>query len=150
MFPKSLYVIPCVLLALITAHAQSNYAVVRGSVLDPQHHAIPGAHVHITAAGTGTEREVTSNQTGLYEIAGLQPGAYTLTVDSAGFAQTARDIDLEVGQQATLDLQLRLQNDTQSVNVSASSELLKTQDASVGEVVDQRSVDSLPERAHAH
>ena len=144
MFPKSLYVIPCVLLALITAHAQSNYAVVRGSVLDPQHHAIPGAHVHITAAGTGTEREVTSNQTGLYEIAGLQPGAYTLTVDSAGFAQTARDIDLEVGQQATLDLQLRLQNDTQSVNVSASSELLKTQDASVGEVVDQRSVDSLP------
>jgi hypothetical protein len=56
---------------MVTAHAQSNYAVVRGSILDPQRHAIPGAHIHITAVGTGVEREVSANQTGLYEIAGL-------------------------------------------------------------------------------
>ncbi len=74
----------------------------------------------------------------------MQPGAYTLTVDSTGFAQATQSINLEVGQQATLDLQLHLQSDTQTVKVEASSELLKTQDASVGEVVDQRSVDSLP------
>jgi Carboxypeptidase regulatory-like domain len=134
----------CLALALVAAQAQSNYAVVRGSILDPQHHAIPGAHVHITAVDTGAEREVSTNQTGLYEIPGLQPGAYTLKVDSTGFAQATQTINLEVGQQATLDLQLRLQSDTQSVKVEASSELLKTQDASVGEVVDQRSVDSLP------
>src|SRR5665213_240640 len=131
-------------IALATAQAQSNYAVIRGSILDPQHRPVVGARVHITAADTGAERDVASNGTGLYEIAGLQPGAYTLAVDSSGFLQATQAINLEVGQQATLDLQFRLGSDRQSVMVQASGELLKTQDASVGEVVDERSVDSLP------
>jgi Carboxypeptidase regulatory-like domain len=134
----------CLVTAFATAHAQSNYAVVRGSVFDPQHHAIPGAHIHVSEVSTGAQREVVSNGTGLYEIAGLQPGTYALTVDSHGFAQAKQNIVLEVGQQATLDVELRLSKDAQSVTVAASGELLKTQDASVGEVVDQRSVDSLP------
>lgn len=137
-------VLVCLATALATSHAQSNYAVVRGSILDPQHRPVAGARIHITASGTGAAREVTSNATGLYEIAGLQPGAYTLAVDSPGFTQATQNIALEVGQQATLDLQLRLGSDTQTVTVQAAGELLKTQDASVGEVVDQRAVDSLP------
>jgi len=144
MIRKTLPAVLCLAIALITAHAQSNYAVVRGSILDPQRRPVVAAHIRITSAGTGAEREVVSNATGLYEIAGLQPGAYSLTVDSPGFQQTKQTIDLEVGQQATLDLLLSLGSDNQTVMVHASSELLKTQDASVGEVVDQRSVDSLP------
>jgi hypothetical protein len=144
MIRRIVFVVICLAIALITAHAQSNYAVVRGSIMDPHHRPIAGAHVHITANGTGAEREVVTNGTGLYEIAGLQPGAYTLAVDSPGFKQATQAIDLEVGQQATLDLQLSVGSATQTVTVHASEELLKTQDASVGEVVDQRSVDSLP------
>jgi hypothetical protein len=131
-------------IALATAQAQSNYAVIRGSILDPQHRPVVGARVHITAVETGAEREVASNPSGLYEIAGLQPGAYTLAVDGSGFLQATQAINLEVGQQATVDLELRLGSDKQSVTVQAAGELLKTQDASVGEVVDERSVDSLP------
>jgi hypothetical protein len=134
----------CFVAAIATANAQSNYAVVRGSVFDPQHRAIPGAHIHANEVSTGAEREVVSNASGLYEIAGLQPGAYTLTVDGQGFAETKQSINLEVGQQATLDIELRVTQDVQTVKVAASGELLKTQDASVGEVVDQHSVDSLP------
>ncbi len=134
----------CLAVVLTTAHAQSNYAVVRGSILDPQHRPIVGARVHLTASGTGAEREVVTNATGLYEIAGLQPGTYALTVDSPGFQQSTQNIDLEVGQQATLELHLRLGQESQTITVKASGELLKTQDASIGEVVDQRSVDSLP------
>ena len=141
---KSIPVLFCLAIAFVTAHAQSNFAVVRGSVFDPQHHAIPGAHIHATQAGTGASREVISNATGLYEIAGLQPGSYTLTADSHGFAQTQESIVLEVGQQATLDIAMSVTRESQTVLVNASGELLKTQDASVGEVVDQRSVDSLP------
>ena len=144
MFRRIIYVSVCLAIAVVTAHAQSDYAVVRGSILDPQHRPIPGAHIRLTADGTGAEREVVANATGLYEIAGLQPGSYTLAVNSAGFKEATQSLDIEVGQQATLDLQLRLDSDTQTVKVVASGELLKTQDASVGEVVDQRSVDSLP------
>ncbi|SPE19146.1 putative TonB-dependent receptor [Candidatus Sulfotelmatomonas gaucii] len=125
-------------------HAQSNYAVVRGSVLDPEQRPIPGARIHMVTAGTGASRDVVSDATGLYEIDGLEPGSYKLTVDRSGFMQGVRTLNLEVGQEMTLDLQLRLGADAQSVTVKASGELLKTQDASVGEVVDEHSVDSLP------
>src|SRR5664280_2257832 len=121
---KTLLLVLCLAVTLVTAQAQSNYAVVRGSILDPQHRPIPGARIHITATGTGAKREVVANATGLYEIAALQPGAYTLAVDSPGFQQATQVVNLEVGQQATLDLQLRLGTDNQTVTVQASGELL--------------------------
>ena len=144
MIRRSFYVAVCLLLSLATIQAQSNYAVVRGSIMDPQHRPVAGAHVHLTAIATGAEREVAANGTGLYEVAGLQPGTYKMDVESTGFQQTTKTIDLEVGQQATIDVELGLGTDQQTVLVRAAGELLKTQDASVGEVVDQRSLDSLP------
>jgi outer membrane receptor protein involved in Fe transport len=134
----------CILVMAITIHAQSNYAVVRGSILDPQHRPVAGAQVRIVTRETGAEREVASNEDGLYEIAGLEPGTYALTVDRSGFKQATQTLNLEVGQQATLDLHLQVGPNADTVTVVASGELLKTQDASVGEVVDQHSVESLP------
>ena len=67
-----------------------------------------------------------------------------MTVDSPGFSQVAQTIDLEVGQQATIDMQLNVGAELQTVTVQATGELLKTQDASVGEVVEKRSVEGLP------
>jgi hypothetical protein len=67
-----------------------------------------------------------------------------LTVDSAGFRQATQTIDLEVGQRATIDLQLSVGAETRTVTVQATGELLKTQEASVGEVVEKRSVEELP------
>jgi Carboxypeptidase regulatory-like domain len=137
-------IVVCLAIAASGAQAQNNYAAVSGSVFDPQHRPVPGARVRATAGGTGTQREVASNATGLYQIAGLLPGSYTLTADSPGFKQTTETIDLEVGQQATLDMPLHVGGEAQTVTVQASGELLKTQEASVGEVVEQRSVESLP------
>lgn len=134
----------CLLAGLLPAAAQSNYATLRGSIVDPQHRPIASAHVRLTAQATGAEREVTVNPSGLYELSGLQPGTYSLLVSSTGFAEAAQTVNLEVGQQATVDVQLAVGKETQTVTASASAELLKTQDASVGEVVDQRSVDALP------
>ena len=145
MIRRCFYLAACLLFALVTAHAQSNYAVVRGSILDPHHRPVAGARVHLKSTDTGAQREVVANASGLYEIAAIQPGSYELTVESSGFQPAKTKLNLEVGQQATLDIDLHLGTDTQNVTVEASAgELLKTQDASVGAVVDQRSVDSLP------
>ena len=58
------FLLGSVLAAAIPAVAQSNYAVVRGAILDPHHRAVPGAHVHLKSLGTGAEREATANDAG--------------------------------------------------------------------------------------
>jgi hypothetical protein len=141
---RVLLVVACVFALASSVQAQSNYAVVRGSIVDPQQRPIPGAQIHIVQQETGVRRDVVSNASGLYEIDGLAPGAYSLTVDRDGFKQAVQAITLEVGQQATLDMRMQVGASTESVTVEAVGELLKTQDSSVGEVVDRHAVDSLP------
>src|SRR5665213_226635 len=96
----------------LSVQAQSNYATVRGSILDPQRRPIPGAKIHIVLVETGAKRDVVSNDSGLYQIAGLVPGAYTLSVDHNNFKQAIQAVTLEVGQQATIDLQLQIGSNT--------------------------------------
>jgi hypothetical protein len=138
---------PIVLALFISASfawAQTNYASLGGVVMDPQHLAIPHAKVTLTAVKTGAERVVVASGLGVYEAGGLLPGAYLVQAESQGFAVARRSLQLEVGQQVTLDVMLAVGPDTQTVTAVAAAELLKTADASVGEVVDQRAVAQLP------
>ena len=132
-------------LALVsTLHGQANYADVLGVVSDTQHLAIAHAQLKITSTATGAVRTVTTNAQGEYEIGSLLPGAYLLDAESKGFAVARRSLSLEVGQRVTLDMMLMVGADNQTVVTVAGADLLKTSDASVGEVVDQRSVAQLP------
>ena len=141
---RKIYVLPALLALSGALYAQSNYAALRGSVTDPQQRAIPQAHVRITSTVTGATREVLTDGAGLYDAEGLAPGPYTVQVDSTGFNQRSQLIQLEVGQQMTLDQRLQLGKQAQTISVSELPQVLKTEDASVGEVVDRRSVQQLP------
>lgn len=124
--------------------AQTNYVVLSGVVMDPQHLAIPHANIKLTSTTTGAERKVTANVHGEYEVGALLPGAYLLEAESKGFAVAQRLLQLEVGQQVTLDVMFKVGTDTQTVTAVTAAELLKTADASVSGVVDQTSVTQLP------
>ncbi len=136
----------CVFLALFASVgvAQSNYATLRGAVTDPHHLAVAGAHVRITSGVTGVVRDVVTDSAGLYVAGGLQPGAYDVEIEATGFAEAKQSLQLEVGQRATLDVALVIGTVTKSLTVSSSGELLRTADATVGAVVDRRSVQELP------
>ena len=58
---KFLTIFVCLVTGAVTLPAQSNYAVVNGSILDPQHRPIAGAQIHILTRATGATREVVSN-----------------------------------------------------------------------------------------
>jgi Carboxypeptidase regulatory-like domain len=139
-----LLALSAVLAFAIHLNAQTNYVVLRGVILDPQHLAIPHASVKLTSTTTGAERSVTSDDHGTYEVDGLLPGEYLLEAETKGFATARRSLQLEVGQQATLDVMLLVGPEKQTITAVAAAELLKTSDASVGEVVDQRAVAQLP------
>jgi hypothetical protein len=131
--------------AAITANSQSNFANLSGTVFDPQQKALPGCTVQLTADSTRASRQSVTNESGTFQITGLAPGNYELLVHAQGFASVTQKLTLEVGQSMTLDLNLKLASVSSVVNVEANElNLLKTADASVGEVVEPTAVQNLP------
>jgi hypothetical protein len=133
------------LLALVMpALGQSNYAVLSGSVTDPQQRPVAGASVQLKALATGAVRQVVTNEQGLFDAPGLLPGDYELTAQAKNFASAVQKLRLEVGQQLTIAIALKLASVSQAVEVAARAEVLHTTDASVGEVVEPTSIQNLP------
>ncbi|MGA9997425.1 MAG: carboxypeptidase regulatory-like domain-containing protein, partial [Pyrinomonadaceae bacterium] len=132
-------------LTALPASGQSNYASLGGTVFDPQQQAIPGATVQLTSQSTHAIRQVNSDDRGAFQITGLLPGEYTLAVQSQGFAPLSQTVRLEVGQQMTLDVSLKLSSVNTTVEVETRTpNVLRTNDVSVGEVVERASVHNLP------
>src|ERR1043165_7949785 len=135
----------CFLFIQLVALGQSNYASLSGTILDPQHRAIAGATVQLVSTSTRAVRQVTSNEQGLYQITALLPEEYKLDVQAPGFSASTQTVRLEVGQQMTCDVTLQLTSVTGTVNIQSDSvNVLRTTDASVGEVVERTSIPNLP------
>lgn len=127
------------------AFGQSNYAVVSGTVTDPQQGPVASAAVVLTSNETHAERRVTTNSQGIFQITGILPGEYNLSVMASGFAQLTHALRLEVGQQLDLNLDLKIASTSDVIKVdSTAAEVLHATDASVGEVVEPESIRELP------
>lgn len=123
---------------------QSNYAVVTGSVKDPQRLPISGAAVSFQVLATEEVRRVVSNEQGLFEADALLPGDYEVRTEAAGFAPTTQTLRLEVGQKLAIEISLKLSSMQQGVEVGGGAEVMRATDASVGEVVEPQSIQGLP------
>jgi len=126
------------------AFAQSNYAVISGVVTDPQHLPVASASVSFRALATGELRPLTTNEHGLFEAAALLPGDYELKTEAAGFAPVSQILRVEVGQRLTVEISLRVSSVQQTAEVKSGMEVLRTTDATVGEVVEPQSIRELP------
>jgi Carboxypeptidase regulatory-like domain len=123
---------------------QSNYSVVTGTVTDAQHLPVVGAVLQLTATSTGATRRVVTNQEGLFEASALLPDDYELTTEAPGFAPATQSLRLEVGEKLAVAVSLTVSSVKLGVNVTAASELLRTADAGVGEVIEPQSIRELP------
>ena len=133
------------LLVALPLFGQSNYAVLSGTVLDPDKHVTVGATVELTSVDTKAERRVISNEQGIYQIPGVLPGDYELAVSAPGFAKWTRTLRLEVGQQVTMDINLKLSTISSTIEVQGGgAEAIRTADAAVGEVIEPASIHNLP------
>lgn len=129
----------------VICQGQSNYAALSGTVFDPQQQVIPGAEVQLTSLSTQAVRQVRSNEQGSYQITGLLPGDYKLAAQAQGFAQWGQTLSLEVGQQMTCDVNLKVSSVSGVVEVETqAAAVLRTTDASVGEVVERTAIRNLP------
>src|SRR5712664_2338284 len=78
----------CALVCAGISHAQGvNTATLAGTVVDPSGAAVKGAKVTVTNAATGATRTAESDDSGRYNLVGLPPGQYKMSVDGgANFA----------------------------------------------------------------
>jgi hypothetical protein len=133
------------LMTIGEVRGQRNYGALNGSVLDPQQRAIPGARVQLSSSATGAEREVTTNADGIFQIPGVVPGEYDLSVTAIGFASLSRHLRFEVAQEMSANFELKVAAVTGTVDVAARAiEVSHTTDASIGEVIEPAAIQNLP------
>ncbi len=152
MFRKKLFISRiCLLLILLAgsitiSQAQVDTASVTGQVIDPQGAVVAGARVVVTNQGTSIAVETTTNGEGYYTLINLKPSLYKIEITQSGFKTDSRkDVELNVGQKARLDFQLSVGETTAVVDVTTENQTqLQREDASLGNVVDNRRVTTLP------
>src|SRR5215831_17918756 len=142
------FAIASVLLALVwvpAAFGQIN-AVVGGTVSDSSGALIPGVEVSARNIATGIVTTRITNEAGNYDFPSLQPGTYTVSAALSGFqTATYNNVQLSQSQQVRLNFTLQVGNVAQAVEVVAEANtLLATTSSSVGDVLPDVQVRSLP------
>ncbi|HWE00225.1 MAG TPA: carboxypeptidase regulatory-like domain-containing protein [Bryobacteraceae bacterium] len=116
-----------------------------GVVTDASGGVIPSAKVTLTDVDKGFIYNGATGADGRYVLRNLPPGRYNLQVESPGLKTYNRTgISLNVGQNAQADVSMEVAGATQTVEVSATSEQLNTQDATTGQVVSRNFINDLP------
>jgi hypothetical protein len=125
--------------------AQTFLGGIRGSVTDKSGAVIPEAKITITDQATGISRSTISNNEGGYTFNALNPATYDIVVEKPGFKKLDQK-GLVVATQGFLstDLQMEVGQVSESVNVTADTDQVETTNASVGQSVDKRKLDDLP------
>ena len=114
--------------------AQETRGNISGTVADPQGGVIAGASVTVTSLDTRVTTSVKTNTAGYYLASLLIPGRYEVTVEAAGFKRSVRSgLILGVGQQMDLDIKLEVGAVSESVTVSADTQMLDTASVTVGQ-----------------
>jgi hypothetical protein len=138
-----------VFLALISiccglAWPQASLTSLRGDITDPSGALIPGAQITITNKATGLKSTQTANSSGEYAFAQIVPGTYLITVTAGGFGAQSKQADLLVNQPATINFNLTVQASTTTVDVSGEAQTLNIADASIGNSVNNATIQALP------
>jgi hypothetical protein len=137
--------LPVVLLLLLACvHSQVATSSLRGVVSDPSGAVIAGVTVVLERKDVGFHARRQTDANGTYQFQQVPPGTYALTLTSAGFAEQQGNVQLLVDQPATRNVSLQVNSTMTSVDVDSAMPVLNTTDASIGNAVENASVQALP------
>src|SRR5690348_4321102 len=111
--------------------AQEYLASISGTVTDSSDAVIPGANVTAQNLATHFTSSAVTNERGEYTIPFVTPGTYSVTVQANGFQRAMRTgVVLHASDKNQTSFKLSVGNLTQSVQVTADTQLLDTGTAS--------------------
>ena len=126
-------------------HAQQETASITGQVTDPSGAVIAGAQVTIRNQDSGASFVSVTDADGFYRAPQLRPAVYTISASASGFSTTVRQaVEARVNDRLRVDLALQVGSIAESVMVTGAPPLLQTEDATIGQVVDNQKITELP------
>lgn len=137
------------ILSTVSAMAQATTGIVRGTVADNTGALVTGANVTVTSEDTGATVTATTNAEGVFEVQSLQPGSYTITVESQNFKRSVQTgFQVRVGIVNPADIVLEAGAVTETVTITAATEeTLQTEQSQISTTFSARKVEELPSNA---
>src|SRR5215510_9419011 len=134
-----------VLLSGLSLSAQTGTSNITGSVRDTNGASVPGATVTAKNDATGVTSTQVTTDSGVYAFSSLPVGKYTITIEKQGFKTLQKtDNVLEVGTPLTVDAALEVGQVSETVLVQSGTEQVQTANATIGNVVEQKAIETLP------
>jgi len=139
----------CGLLLILTSLGpevlRAQTGTIRGQVTDPSGAVVPEAEVNLLEEATGTSSTRLANREGIFVLSALAVGQYRLKVSADGFRTAEiRGLTVQVGQTTAADVRLQAGARTESVEVAATTPLLRTTESTLSTVVNRSLLDGLP------
>src|SRR5437763_7650626 len=134
-----------VLFNAATSVAQTGTSNITGSVHDSNGAVVAGATVKAKNDATGVQSTQTTTDSGVYAFSSLPVGNYTITVEKQGFKILQKTKNaLEVGTPLVVDAAMEVGSVTETVTVTGGAEQLNSSNATIGNVVEQKAIETLP------
>lgn len=129
------------------ASAQVLYGSLVGNVSEETKGLIPGAEVTVTNRETNLVRRATSNEAGAYSFPNLPPGAYSVDVRFAGFADFKREnVPIAANSSVRVDAVLAVAGVQSAVTVTAETAVapLQTERGEIRHEIATKEFEDLP------
>jgi Carboxypeptidase regulatory-like domain/TonB dependent receptor len=131
--------------SLAWGQSQSINGTIRGQVTDATGVPVAAADITVTNDDTGFTRDVKTDSGGLYVAPDLPLGAYTVTVQSSGFAPVSnKGIRIEAGTSAVVNEQLHPGTVTTQVEVTGDAPVIEPARFDIGATIDPRETANIP------
>ena len=129
----------------VAGQGTTTKATLTGVVQDTSGGVLPAATVVVKNVATGVTNETITNSTGLFSVPALDPGTYEATVSLSGFKTVRVErISLVPGNTASISVKLDLGAVSETVNVTARTDLIDTTSTTVSATISADQMQQLP------
>src|SRR5215469_16428916 len=137
---------PLLLIAMASpAIGQNSRGTILGHISDPSGAAMQGVEVTVRNIYTGVSNTLITNAAGDYVLVNMLPGTYEVRAEADGFsAAVGGNLILEVDQTLRQNFTLQVGTESQEVTVSADAQMVQTDNTTLGNVLDQKTIEELP------
>jgi len=133
-------------LCALPMHGQTaDTGAIAGSVSDPSGALVAHAAIVVKSQARQEERDLITDAEGNFSVPFLAPDNYDLTVRAPGFEPLVlKGIQVRITEISRLQIQLTIGGTEEQIAVSAKPPLVQTENATLGRVIDQKTIVDLP------